>query len=83
MINDNADTFIKELFGSTLYRYQIGWETAMKDSDFIFDCSDCLSNKCHKVFPKCGGSYIDSPIWINIKTATVSSIIRKVMINTF
>ena len=55
----------------------------MKDSDFIFDCSDCLSNKCHKVFPKCGGSYIDSPIWINIKTATVSSIIRKVMINTF
>ena len=53
----------------------------MKNSDLIVVI--VLSNKCHKVFPKCGGSYIDSPIWINIKTATVSSIIRKVMINTF
>ena len=36
MINDKEDEVI-ELFQSLLSRYQIGLETSMKGSDFIFD----------------------------------------------
>ena len=33
-----ADEVIEELFQSFLSRYQIGLETSMKSSDFIFNC---------------------------------------------
>ena len=48
MINDKVDEVIEELFQSLLPRYQIGLETSMKDSDFIFDCVHLLYHKCHK-----------------------------------
>ena len=38
MINDKAEEVIKELFQSLLSRYQIGLETSMKGSEFVFDC---------------------------------------------
>ena len=38
MIYDNVDGAIKELFELLLHRYQIGLETSMRRSDFIFDC---------------------------------------------
>ena len=38
MINDKADEVIEELFQSILFRYQIGSETSMTFSDFIFGC---------------------------------------------
>ena len=38
MINDQADEVIEELFESLISRYQIGLETSMKDSNFIFNC---------------------------------------------
>ena len=39
MINDKTDEFIKRLFSSLLSsRYQIGLETPMKGSEFVFDC---------------------------------------------
>ena len=37
MINDKTDEFIEELFQSILSKFQIGLETLMKASDFIFD----------------------------------------------
>ena len=37
MINDKGDWFIQELFKSLLSRYQIGLETSMNGSDFIFE----------------------------------------------
>ena len=37
MINDRADKVIEELFQSLLSRYQIGLETTVRGSDFIFD----------------------------------------------
>ena len=40
MINDKA--VIKELSKSLLFRYQIGLETSLKGSGFIFDCDDLL-----------------------------------------
>ena len=36
MSNDKADELKEELFASLLSRYQIGLETSMKGSDFIF-----------------------------------------------
>ena len=42
MINDKADEVIEELFQSFLSRYQIGLETSMQVSDFIFDCIHLL-----------------------------------------
>ena len=41
MINDKADEVIEE--------YQIGLETSMKGSDFIFECVYLLYYKCHKI----------------------------------
>ena len=43
-----------------LYRYQIGLETKMKDSDFVFDCVHFSYFKCHKINYKWDRSYIDS-----------------------
>ena len=37
MISDKADEVIEELFQSLLSRYQIGLETSMRVSDFVFD----------------------------------------------
>ena len=48
MSHDKADDVIKELFESLLSRYQIGLETSMNGSDFIFDCVNLLYYKCHK-----------------------------------
>ena len=51
MIYDNADEVIQELFESLLNRYQIGVETSMKRSDFIFNCVYLLYCKCHEINP--------------------------------
>ena len=56
MINDKADEVIKELCQSILSRYQIGLETSMKRSEFIFDCIQLLYYKCKKINLNCGGS---------------------------
>ena len=69
---DNVNEFINELFESLLSRYQIGLETSMRGSDFIFDSVQLLYYKCHKINFKLGGSYIDSPGWIEKKKATIN-----------
>ena len=73
MINDEADKVIKELFDSLKNRYQYNLES-MKCSEFIFDCVHLLYCKCHKINPNHGGSYINSPIWINNKKVTINPI---------
>ena len=67
IIYDNADEIIEELFESLLNIYQIGFETSMKGSNFIFDCLNLLYDKCHKINPNRSASYIDSRDWIKIK----------------
>ena len=47
MINDKADEVI-EVFHSLLSRYQIGLETSMKGSDFVFNCVHLLNYVCHE-----------------------------------
>ena len=55
---DYADEIVEEVFESLLSRHQIGLETSMKGSNFIFDAVNVLSYKCHKIDFKRGGSYI-------------------------
>ena len=64
VIYNKADKVIEEIFQSLLSRYQIGLETSMKGSDFIFDCVRLLYCKSHKINPNRDRSYIDSPNWI-------------------
>ena len=49
MISNKGDEVIEELFESFLNRYQIGLETSVRGSDFIFDCVHLLYCKCHKI----------------------------------
>ena len=67
MIYDNAEEVIEELFELLLNRYQIGLETSMGGSDFVFYYVFLLYVKCLKLNPNRGGSYIDSPDWIKTK----------------
>ena len=60
MVYGDADEAIEELFKSLLNTYQIGLETSMRNSYFVFDCVNFLHYKCHKRNLKRGMSYIDS-----------------------
>ena len=64
MIYDKTDELIEKFFESLLNRCQIGLETSVISSDFIFDYVNLLHCKCHKINLKRSGSYIDSPDWI-------------------
>ena len=59
MINDKSDEVIEELFQSLLFRYQIGLETSMEGSDFIFNFVHLFYSKYHKMEFKRRRSYID------------------------
>ena len=72
MSYDNANEVVNELFESLLLRYQIGLETSMRGSNFIFDSVQLLYCKCRKINFKRGGSYINSPDWIKKKKAAIS-----------
>ena len=58
MIYDKVQEVIEELFEILLNKYQIGLETAMRGSDFIFDSAEILRCKCHKIDLKRRRSYI-------------------------
>ena len=64
LINDEAGEVIIELFGSPKNRYQNNLES-IRGSKSVFGCVYLLYYKCDKRNPNCGGSYIDSPDWIN------------------
>ena len=72
MSYDHANEVVNELFESLLLRYQIGLETSMRGSNFIFDSVQLLYCKCRKINFKRGGSYINSPDWIKKKKAAIS-----------
>ena len=57
MSYDNVNEVADELFDSLHSRYQIGLETSMKGSNFIFDSVQLLHYKCHKINFKRVGSY--------------------------
>ena len=69
---DNANEIVSEHFVSLFSKYQIGFETSMRGSDFIFDSLQMLCYKCHKINFTHGGSYTDSPDLIKKKKATIN-----------
>ena len=75
MVNKKADEFIEDFLQSLLSTYQIGLETSVQGSYFIFDCVLLLYYKCHKINFKCSASYIDSPDWT--KKTPINSINKK------
>ena len=66
-INDKADEVIEKIFKTRLNRYKNNLGTSMRGSDLIFDCVHLLYYKCHKINPNHGGSYINSPDWIETR----------------
>ena len=77
MISHEADEVIKELSELLKNRYQNNLEKKMEDSEFVFDYVHLLYYKRHRKNPNPGGSYIDSPDWINNKKATINPINKK------
>ena len=69
---NNVSEVVNELFESLLSRYQIGLETSMRESDFIFVLAELLHYKSHKINFNREGSHIDSPDWIKKKKATIN-----------
>ena len=76
MISDEADEVIKKLFHSLKNRYQNNLES-MRGSEFVLDNVQLLYYKCQNINLNRGGSYIDSPDWIEKKNATINPINRK------
>ena len=81
MINNEADTVIKEFFDSLKNRYQNNL-VPMKGNQFVCGYVHLLYYKCHKIYHNRSGSYIGSPDRTeNEKTAT--NPIHKEIINAF
>ena len=69
-MGSETDEIIEEIFNSLLQRYQEGLEESMKASEFVFDSVNSYYYKLHKISLNKGGSYIDSPKWLQNKKAT-------------
>ena len=72
MMDSQTNEIIEELFKSLLERYQEGLEESKRGSEFIFDSVDALYYDLNKVNLNRGGSYIDSPVWLKNKNATIN-----------
>ena len=71
-MGSETDEIIEEIFNSLLQRYQEGLEESMKASEFVFDSVNSYYYKLHKISLNKGGSYIDSPKWLQNKKATIN-----------
>ena len=72
LIGNETNENIKERFESLLQRYQKGLEEKMSGSEFAFGNVYLLYHKLHKISLNRGGSYIDSPKWLENKKATTN-----------
>ena len=72
MMGSETDEIIEDLFESFLQIYQEGLEESMRGSEFAYDSIDALYYNLNKVSLSRGGSYIDSPKWINNKKAAIN-----------
>ena len=73
IIGIETDKTIEDLFDSFLQRYQKGLEVSMRESEFVLDNVDLLYYKLLKISLYRGGSYIDSPKWLQNKKATINT----------
>ena len=68
---DTSDA-INEIIDSFMKRYQEGLETKMKESSYIFECTDLLEYHLHKISLNRGSSYIESPEWVKNKRVAIN-----------
>ena len=73
MVGVDNNEIIKNLFNSTLQRYQKSLQEPMRGSDFVFDYVALLNYIFHKIDMKRSGSYIEAPKWIKNKKATINT----------
>ena len=73
VLYDYANEVVNELFESRLSRCEIGLETSMKGSDFIFDSVQLIHCQYYKSNFRRGVSYIDSSDWIKKEKANINS----------
>ena len=71
-IGSETNEIIKELFESSLQKYQAGLEESMRGNEFVYDSVDVLYYNLNKVSLSRGGSYIDSSKWLKNKKATIN-----------
>ena len=67
MIGSDTNEVIENLFKSLLQRYQENLEEKMRGSEFNFDAVNLLHYDLNKISLNRGGSYIESPDWLNGK----------------
>ena len=72
LMGNETDEIIEDIFKSLLQRYQEGLETSMRGNKFVFDSADLLYHKLPKTSLNRGGSYVDSPEWLQNKKATIN-----------
>ena len=72
MIGDDNDDIIEELFKSFLQKYEENLQNKMRGSDFEFDGVNFLYYDFNKISLNRGGSYIDSPKWLENKKSTIN-----------
>ena len=65
---------LKKLIESLLSRYQVGLETSIKGSYFIFDCVHLLYYKCHKINLNLSEPCINSYDWIKTKKTAINAV---------
>ena len=67
MINDKADEVIEEIFSNFFLDINLGFQTSIKGSDFVFSFAHLLYYKCHQINPNCRRLYRDSLEWMKNK----------------
>ena len=72
MNGSDTDEVIKLLFESFLQKYEENLQEKMKGSDFEFDGVNFLYYDFNKTSINRGGSYIDSPQWLENKKPTIN-----------
>ena len=68
----DINKIIEELFYSFLQRHQEDLEKSIKGSNFVFEFVNGLHHKCRKISLQHGGSYTDSPKWLENREATIN-----------
>ena len=72
MTSSETNEIIEDLFESFLQKYQEGLEESMRGSEFVYDSVDVFYYNLNEVRLSRGGSYIDSPKWLENKKATIN-----------
>ena len=72
MIGDDTNEIIKSLFESFLQRLEENLQEKMRGSDFEFGGINFFYYNFNKTSIYRGGSYIDSPKWLNDKKSTIN-----------